>query len=64
MYLPFLQYSLLSNAHTHTQYSTDRLTEDAISIAVATKENLSNQRSVFSGTTGRMQAIASILIDN
>jgi hypothetical protein len=41
--------------------SSDRLTDEAISIAIATKENLSHQRGMFSGAAGRMGAVACIL---
>lgn len=41
-------------------YSTDRLTEDAISIAMATKDNLTHQRSTFGGVTSKMNALACI----
>lgn len=40
--------------------SSDRLTDEAISIAIATKENLSHQRGMFSGAAGRMGAVACI----
>ena len=42
-------------------YSSDRLADEAISIAIATKENLSHQRGMFSGAAGRMGAVACIL---
>ena len=43
-------------------YSSDRLADEAISIAIATKENLSHQRGMFSGAAGRMGAVACILL--
>lgn len=44
--------------HEHIR-STDRLTEDAISIAIATKENLSHQRSMFGGITSKVGDVTS-----
>lgn len=41
--------------------SSERMVDDAISIAVATKENLTGQRTMFKGVTSRMQNITRIL---
>lgn len=43
-------------------FSTDRLTEDAISIAMATKDNLTHQKNTFGGITSKMNAITCIQI--
>jgi Golgi SNAP receptor complex protein 1 len=42
--------------HEHIQNS-DMLANEAISIAITTKENLSHQRSLFTGMTTRMQSV-------
>jgi len=49
--------------HEHIR-GTDRLADDAISIAIATKENLSHQRNMFTGVTSRMNAVTSILFQH
>jgi Golgi SNAP receptor complex protein 1 len=46
--------------HEHIQ-SSDKLTDEAISIAISTKENLSRQRDMFTGMTSRVAAMTSIL---
>lgn len=42
--------------------STDKLTEDAISIAMSTKENLIHQKHHFTGIMSKVNDITSILI--
>lgn len=42
--------------HEHLR-SSDALTEEAISIAISTKENLSRQRGMFSGITSKMGSV-------
>ena len=41
--------------------SSERMVDDAISIAMATKENLTGQRHMFMGVTSKMQNITRIL---
>lgn len=41
--------------------SSERMVDDAISIAMATKENLTGQRNMFKGVTSKMQNITRIL---
>ncbi|VDI12999.1 Hypothetical predicted protein [Mytilus galloprovincialis] len=49
--------------HDHIR-SSEKMIDDQISIAIATKENLQSQRKVLGTITQKMNSLASILLKN